>query len=255
MIQELFDLTGKITLITGSSQGIGFTLARGLGRAGANIVLNGRNEQKLNKAISLLEQEGLKASGFSFDVRDEKAIQRKIENIEREIGGIDILVNNAGIQIRGPLEQFDINDWQQILDTNLTGVFLVSKAVVQSMINRQAGKIINICSMQSALARPTIAPYTASKGGLKMLTQAMATDWGKYNIQANGIAPGYFKTELTKPLYEDEKFNAWLCSRTPANRWGNPEELIGAAIFLASRASDYVNGHILYVDGGMLACV
>ncbi|NOX64216.1 MAG: SDR family oxidoreductase, partial [Chlorobi bacterium] len=168
---------------------------------------------------------------------------------------IDILVNNAGIQIRGNLENFDLLDWQRLIDVNLTGAFLVSKAVVKDMIEKKSGKIINICSIQSELARPSIAPYTASKGGLKNLTKGMATDWGKYNIQVNGIAPGYFKTEMTKALYNDEKFDSWLCSRTPANRWGEPEELIGSLIFLASNASSYVNGHLVYVDGGMLACV
>lgn len=255
MSLEIFDVTGKIALITGSSQGLGFTLAKGLGQAGAKIVLNGRDKQKIEKAVALLKPEGLDVYGSAFDVREEKTIQQQIAKIEREIGEIDVLVNNAGIQIRAPLEQFDENNWRTILDINLTGVFLTSKFVVAGMIERRSGKIINICSVQSELARPTIAPYTASKGGLKMLTKAMATDWGKHNIQVNGIAPGYFKTEMTKPLYEDEGFNAWLCSRTPANRWGNPEELIGAAIFLSSKASDYVNGHILYVDGGLLACV
>lgn len=255
MIQKLFALNGKTALITGSSQGIGFSLASGLGQAGSTIVLNGRDEQKLGKAVFTLKNEGLNAFGFPFDVRNADTVRAQVDSIEKAIGPIDILVNNAGIQIRGTLEEFDEKDWRQILDINLTGVFLTTKAVVAGMIKRKSGKIINICSLQSELARPTIAPYAASKGGLKMLTKAMATDWGQYNIQTNGIAPGYFKTELTKHLYEDEAFNAWLCSRTPANRWGDPQELIGSAIFLASRASDYVNGHIIYVDGGMLACV
>ena len=175
--------------------------------------------------------------------------------MKKKLAPIDVLVNNAGIQIRAPLHEFDAENWRKILDINLTGAFLTSKAVVQGMIKRKAGKIINICSIQSELARPTIAPYTASKGGLKLLTRGMATDWGKYNIQVNGIAPGYFKTEMTKSLYEDEKFDAWLCSRVPANRWGDPEELVGGAIFLASKASDYVNGHIIFIDGGLMACV
>jgi gluconate 5-dehydrogenase len=255
MISELFDLSGNIALITGSSRGIGFTLAKGLAEAGAVVVLNGRNKERLTKAVTSLKKNGLKVFSTLFDVRDELSIQREVKRIELEIGPIDILVNNAGIQIRGLLEEFEEKKWREIMDTNLTGVFLTTKAVVQGMIRRHTGKIINICSIQSELARPTIAPYTASKGGVKMLTKAMATDWGKYNIQVNGIAPGYFKTRLTKPLFEDETFDTWLRSRTPANRWGEPEELIGAVIFLASRASDYVNGHILFVDGGMSGCV
>ena len=254
-MKDLFNVTGKVALITGSSQGLGLYLARGLGQAGALVVLNGRDKKKLYSAVSNLKQTGIDAKAYPFDVSDENEIDCKIDKIEQEIGTIDILINNAGIQIRAPLEKFDKKDWQKILDVNLTGSFLTSKAVVRGMKRRHTGKIINICSVQSELARPTIAPYTASKGGLKMLTKAMATEWGKYNIQINGIAPGYFKTEMAKPLYEDENFNKWLCSRTPANRWGEPEELVGSAIFLASNASNYVNGHILYVDGGMTACV
>jgi gluconate 5-dehydrogenase len=255
MIEELFNLKEKNALITGSSRGIGYTLARGLGEAGATVILNGRNKQTLNRAASVLVQEGLNIKTSIFDVSDENETRTEIKKITDELGAIDILINNAGTTIRGPLEDFKCEDWQKIIDINLTGAFLTAKAVVKGMIERRAGKIINICSIQSELARPTIAPYTASKGGLKLLTQGMATDWGKYNIQVNGIAPGYFKTELTKPLYEDEKFDAWLCARVPANRWGNPLELIGAAIFLASKAADYVNGHILFVDGGLRACV
>ncbi len=255
MIQELFSLTGRIALLTGSGQGIGFTLARGLGKAGATVILNGRNEKRLTEAVTNLKEENIITYGSCFDVRNAEDIQGEVARIEKEIGGIDILVNNAGIQIRGALEDFSERDWHNILDTNLTGIFLTTRSVIKGMIKRQKGKIINICSIQSELARPTIAPYTASKGGLKMLTKAMATDWGKYNIQINGIAPGYFKTRLTQSLYEDPQFDNWLRSRTPANRWGDPEELVGASIFLASKASDYVNGHILFVDGGMLACV
>lgn len=255
MIQELFGLHSKIALVTGAAQGIGYTLAEGLGRAGASLVLNDINKSRLDKALRRLEKQDIKAKGTLFDVRDEKAVTREINRIQREVGPIDILVNNAGIQIRGSLEKFEVKKWKEIIDTNLTSVFLVSKTVVQTMIKRGGGKIINICSVQSELARPTIAPYTASKGGVKMLTKGMATDWGKYNIQVNGLAPGYIKTLLTKPLYEDEKFDTWLRSRTPANRWGNTEELVGGAIYLASKASDYVNGHILYVDGGLISCV
>lgn len=255
MIETLFGLKGKTALITGSSRGIGFTLAGGLARAGASVVLNGRDGETLAKAVSALEREGFKACGSLFDVRDERAIQQELKKIEKDRGAVDILINNAGVQIRAPLEHFEESDWRRILDTHLTGAFLTAKAVVPGMILRKAGKIINICSVQSDLARPTIAPYTAAKGGLKMLTQGMATDWGKYNIQVNGIAPGYFKTAMTRKLYEDKTFDAWLRARTPANRWGDPDELIGAAVFLASRASDYVNGHVLFVDGGLRACV
>ena len=255
MLQELFGLSSKVALTTGSSRGIGFALARGLAQAGATVILNGRDVEKLKHAQSSLKSEGIDVHISVFDVCDAPMIQRQLGNLEKEVGEVDILVNNAGIQIRGPLEHFEEENWRKIFDINLTGVFLTSKAVVQGMIRRRSGKIINICSVQSELARPSIAPYAATKGGLKMLTKAMATEWGKYNIQVNGIAPGYLKTEMTKPLYEDEKFNAWLCSRTPANRWGEPAELVGAAVFLASKASDYVNGHILHVDGGLVACI
>lgn len=255
MILDLFDLTGKVALVTGSSRGLGYTLAEGLGRAGATVVLNGVNAERLDQSVKALAQAGIKAHGAAFDVTDAGQIQQQIARIEGEIGPVEILFNNAGIQIRRPLEQFDEADWRRIFDVNLTGAFLVAKAVSQGMIARRSGKIINICSIQSELARPTIAPYSATKGGLKMLTKGMATDWGRYNIQVNGLAPGYFVTEMTQPLVDDEKFDAWLRGRTPANRWGEPEELVGAAVFLASKASSYINGHILYVDGGMLACV
>jgi len=253
--QELFNLQGKIALITGSGRGIGYTLAEGLGRAGSTVILNDIDSDCLTKSAEILNDKGVKVHSSLFDVRNESDIQARVQSIEEDIGPIDILVNNAGIQIRGPLENFKLADWQNLIDINLTGAFLTAKAVVSGMIRRKAGKIINICSIQSELARPTIAPYTAAKGGLKMLTRGMATDWGTYNIQVNGIAPGYFKTEMTQKLYEDKAFDAWLCARVPANRWGDPAELVGAAIFLASKASDYVNGHIIFVDGGLRACV
>lgn len=255
MTQDLFDLTGKVALITGSSRGIGFALAEGLGEAGCKIILNGSNEDRLISSVKTLKNRNLFVEGYAFDVTDEVSVNKQISHIEQEVGPIDILINNAGITYRKSLEDFSLKDWQQIIDINLTGAFITAKSVVQGMIKRQRGKIINTCSVQSKLARPTIAAYAASKGGLKMLTQGMATDWGKYNIQINGIAPGYFKTELTKKLYEDKEFDAWLCARTPANRWGDPKELVGAAIFLASKASDYVNGHVLFVDGGLTGCV
>ncbi|MBD3289653.1 SDR family oxidoreductase [candidate division KSB1 bacterium] len=255
MLENLFGLKNKTALITGSSQGIGLTLTRGLACAGAHVILNGRNHEKLDKAINALKANGYKISGCPFDVTNENDVSEAISLINKDIGDIDILINNAGTTIRAPLEFYPLSDWRKILDTNLTSAFLVSRAVVKSMIKNKAGKIINICSIQSDLGRPTIAAYAASKGGLKMLTKNMATEWGKHNIQVNGLAPGYFETELTKPLIEDEEFNAWLCNRTPAGRWGDPEELVGAAVFLASKASDYVNGHILFVDGGLMACV
>ena len=255
MASQLFDLSGKVALITGSSQGFGLTIARGLGQTGATIVLNGRDEAKLQKAISTLRQEGLTVHGLSFDITKADQIKEKISSCEREVGPIDILVNNAGVQRRAPLETFEESTWREILETNLTGIFLVTKQVVPGMIARRLGKIINICSIQSEVGRPTIAPYTASKGGVKMLTKAMAVEWGKHNIQVNGIGPGYFITEMTRPLTEDPKFDAWLRSRTPAGRWGDPSELVGTAVYLASQASDFVNGQIIYVDGGILAAL
>ena len=252
---DLFDLTGRTALITGSGRGIGLVLARGLAGAGARIVLNDIEPERLTAAVMTLKNENIETFGAVFDVRNETEVRNSVTRIEREFGPVDILVNNAGIQIRSPLEEFAVGDWQRLIDINLTGAFITAKSVVKGMIGRKSGKIINICSIQSELARPTIAPYTAAKGGLRNLTRGMATDWGKYNIQVNGIAPGYFKTEMTKSLYENPEFDAWLCNRVPMNRWGNPQELVGAAVFLAARASDYVNGHMLFVDGGLMACV
>ena len=254
-MKNLFDISNKIALITGSGQGIGYTLAEGLAQHGCLVILNDIIEDRLEKAVKEFASKGYKAYGRVFDVRNEEEVIQSITQMHRDIGSVDILVNNAGVQIRGPLEDFALSDWQKIIDINLTGAFIVSKSVAKEMINQKSGKIINICSIQSELARPSIAPYTASKGAIRNLTRGMATDWGKYNIQVNGIAPGYFKTAMTKSLYENEEFDAWLCGRTPANRWGEPEELIGALIFLASEASNYVNGHLIYVDGGMLSCV
>ena len=255
MVNALFDLTGKIALITGSSQGIGFGIARGLGQAGATIILNGRNEEKMNRAISTLSSEGLKVYGYSFDVSDSDQIEQNISAIEREVGSTDILVNNAGIQRRGPLETIEESVWREVIETNLTAVFLISKRVVKGMIARKSGKIINICSLMSEITRPTVAPYTASKGGVKMLTKAMAIEWAKYNIQVNGIGPGFIVTELNRALLDDPKFDAMVRSRTPAGRWGEPSDLMGAAIFLASRASDFITGQIIYAEGGFLSAL
>lgn len=250
-----FNIQGKKILITGSSGGIGYVLAEGLARAGASVILNGRTKEKVDSAIHSLTKQGFRITGFTFDITDACEVERNISEIENSIGNIDVLVNNAGIQKRGPLEEFSLEDWNSILNTNITGAFIVSKAVINGMIQRQKGKIINICSLQSELARPTIAPYATSKGGLKMLTRAMAAEWAKYNIQVNGIGPGYFKTPMTKALYENPEFDSWLCKRTPANRWGNPEELVGTLIFLSSEASNFINGQIIFVDGGITACI
>ncbi len=255
MTEDLFDLTGRIALVTGSSQGLGLVLARGLGEAGATVVLNGRNKKRLGDAVDALVDAGLKAYGCAFDVTDADAIDRAVGGIADDVGPIDILVNNAGIQRRGPLESLDEAAWREVIDTNLTAVFLVSRRVVRGMIGRKRGKIINICSLMSELGRETTANYAAAKGGLKMLTRAMAVEWARHNIQANGIGPGYFLTEMTRQLADDPQFDAWIRGRTPAGRWGDPVELVGAAVFLASAASDFVNGQIIYVDGGILAAL
>ena len=248
-----FDLSGKTALITGSSTGIGWALARGLAHAGARVILNARSTDKLAAAAQRLQQEGLEVFTSAFDVTDESAVASAIDAIEREVGAIDILVNNAGMQRRGALENFSTRDWQQLMQTNVDSVFLVSQAVARHMIPRGEGKIINICSVQSELGRPGIAPYTASKGAVKMLTKGMAIDWGPHGIQVNGLGPGYFQTELTQALVDDAEFTRWLTTRTPSRRWGQLEDLTGAAIFLASDASRFINGHILYVDGGVTA--
>jgi len=252
MTDKLFDLSGRIALITGASQGLGFTIARGLGQGGATLVLNGRNAEKLEKAVSTLSNEGLTVHACLFDVRDANQIQRKIAEVEREIGPIDILVNNAGIQRIGPLEMTEESVWKDVIESNLTSVFLTTQQVVQGMIQRKSGKIINICSLTSERCRPTLGPYAASKGGVKMLTKAMAVDWAKYNIQVNGIGPGYFITAMMTPA-KDPNFHDWVRSRTPMGRWGDPSDLVGVAVFLASRASDFVTGQIINVDGGFSA--
>jgi gluconate 5-dehydrogenase len=254
MSLQLFDLTGRRALVTGSSQGIGFSLAQGLAAAGAKVVLNGRDRAKLDAAVEQLREQGLEVEGDAFDVTDPQAVEAAVGRIE-EAGPIDILVNNAGIQRRMPLEDFPIETWHELMRTNLDSVFYVGQAVARRMIGRRRGKIINIASLMSEAARYSIAPYTASKGAVKNLTKGMCTDWARHNIQVNAIGPGYFETPLNKALVEDPKFNAWLEARTPAARWGQVEELQGACIFLASAASDFVNGQTLYVDGGVLATV
>ncbi|MCQ1836001.1 SDR family oxidoreductase [Neorhizobium galegae] len=251
MAYPLFDLTGSRALVTGSSQGIGFALARGLAEHGASIVLNGRDRARLDTAAGQLKETGATVSVSDFDVTDAEAVKRGVDAIEAEVGAIDILVNNAGMQFRSPLEDFPIDRWEQLLKTNVSSVFYVGQAVARHMISRGRGKIINIASVQSELARPGIAPYTATKGAVKNLTRGMCTDWAKHGLQINAIAPGYFKTPLNQALVDNPEFSSWLEKRTPAARWGNVEELVGAAVFLSGKASSFVNGHTLYVDGGI----
>jgi len=255
MTPKLFKVDGKIALITGSTGGIGAALARALCENGAIVILNGRDEGKLEQQVIEFRNAGHNVYGYCFDITKSNQITEAIERISKSVGTIDVLVNNAGMTVRSPLEDFNDEDWDAIISINLTGAYKVSKAVVKGMISKKFGKIINIGSLQCELGRPSITPYAASKGGLKMLTRGMAVEWAKHNIQSNGIAPGYFKTNLTKPLYENSEFDNWVCSRTPSKRWGLTEELGGALIFLASSASDYVNGQMIYVDGGLTASV
>jgi len=255
MASDLFDLTGRTALVTGSSRGLGRVIAAGLGRAGASLVLNGRNEAALAEAVADLRGDGLTVRGVPFDVADAEAIDRAVTDLEREGIAIDILVNNAGIQRRGPLENLSDAQWAEVVETNLTGAFRVARRVVRGMLERGRGKIINICSLMSEVARPTTGNYAASKGGLKMLTRAMATEWSGRGIQVNGLGPGYILTEMTQPLADDPAFDAWIRGRTPAGRWGRPADLVGTAVFLASPASDFVTGQVVYVDGGILAAL
>lgn len=250
---KIFDLTGRIALVTGSSKGIGYAIARGLSEAGAIVVLNGRDREQLEKARAMLSAEGREVHARSFDVTDVQAVEAAVAEIEARIGPIEILFNNAGLQHRAPLEEFPVEAWERLKAANIDSVFFVGQAVAKRMIPRGHGKIINVASVQAELARPGIAPYTATKGAVKMLTKGMATDWARHGVQVNALGPGYFKTELNAALVADPGFSAWLEKRTPAGRWGNVDELIGAAVFLASDASSFVNGHVLYVDGGITA--
>lgn len=250
---NLFDLTGKTALITGSSQGIGLALARGLTEAGAKVVLNGRDVDKLDAAAEALRHAGATVLKSAFDVTDHAAVRLAIDKLEGAGEQLDILVNNAGMQHRAPLEEFPVDAFQRLLQTNIASVFNVSQAVGRHMIDRGHGKMINIASVQTALARPGIAPYTATKGAVGNLTKGMATDWARYGLQCNAIAPGYFDTPLNAALVSDAEFSTWLEIRTPAGRWGQIDELVGACVFLSSAASSFVNGHILYVDGGISA--
>ncbi len=250
-----FDLAGRTALVTGSSQGLGLTLARGLAEAGANVVLNARSVDRLEVAADTLRKDGVSVHTSAFDVTDSRQIGEAMTRLAERVPAIDILVNNAGIHRRAALEQMDESQWREVIDTNLTSAFLVTRALVPSMIARRRGKIVNVCSVMSELGRASTGNYAAAKGGLKMLTRAMATEWAKHNIQVNGIGPGYFLTDLTRPLADNPEFNRWICARTPAGRWGDPEELVGAAVFLTSSASNFVNGHVIYVDGGLLAAI
>ena len=247
-----FDLTGARALVTGGGSGLGLALARGLARAGSHIVLNGRNRDKLAAAAAALAREGIVASLAPFDVTDADAVAAGVAEIGRA-GPVDILVNNAAMNQRKPLEDFAPEEWRALMAANLDGPFLVTRAVLPAMKARRRGKIINICSIASDLGRPNIVPYAASKGAIKMLTRALAVEVAPSNIQVNGIAPGFFKTEMNAPLIADAEFTAWVSRRTPAGRWGEPQEIAGAAVFLASSAADYVTGHVLYVDGGFSA--
>ena len=246
---QLFDLTGRRALITGSTQGIGFALAKGLADAGASVVLNGRNTDRLAGAADQIPG----AATLAFNVVDHTAVREAVDRFEAEVGPIDILVNNAGMQFRAPLEDFPADAFSLLLQTNVASVFNVGQACARHMIGRRQGKIINIASVQTALARPSIAPYTATKGAVGNLTKGMCTDWARYGLQCNAIAPGYFDTPLNAALVADGEFSAWLEKRTPAGRWGRVEELVGACVFLASSAASFVNGHTLYVDGGITA--
>ena len=246
-----FNLTNRVCLVTGSSQGIGLALARGMAAYGAKVVLNGRDPDKLARAAAERRAEGTDIEVAPFDVTDRAAVAAGVDRVEQGLGAIDILINNAGMQFRAPLEDFPADRWEQLLTTNVSSVFYTGQAVARHMIARGHGKIINIASVQAELARPGIAPYTATKGAVRNLTRGMCTDWAKYGIQVNAIAPGYFKTPLNQALVDNPEFSAWLEKRTPAGRWGDVEELVGAAVFLASDASSFVNGQTIYVDGGI----
>lgn len=253
MTNPLFDLTGRTALITGSSRGLGRAMAEGLAKAGAKVLINGTDPARVATAVEEFRAAGHQADAVAFNVTSEAEVVRAFEELDAAGTAVDILVNNAGIQFRKPMVELETADWQRVLDTNLTSAFVIGREAAKRMIGRGYGKIINIGSLTSALARATVAPYTVSKGGIKLLTQAMAAEWAASGIQANAIGPGYMITDMNQALIDNPDFDAWVKSRTPAKRWGKPEELIGAAVFLASPASNYVNGQIIYVDGGMLA--
>lgn len=255
-MNSLFDLSGKRAFVTGATHGLGMAMAKGLAESGAELIINGTTPDRMDKAVEEYEREGHIVHSFIFDVTDEKKAEYYVEKAESEIGPVDILVNNAGIIKRVPLKDMDVTEYRQVIDVDLTGPFIMAKQVVKHMIHRNEGKMINICSMMTELGRDTVGAYAAAKGGLKMLTKSMATEWARYNIQTNGIGPGYFATSQTEPIRkEGHPFNDFIVNRTPAGRWGEPSDLAGAAIFLSSKASDFVNGQIIYVDGGILATI
>lgn len=253
---NLFDLSGKVALVTGGTHGLGMAMAEGLASAGAELVITSTTPSKLEESLSYYNNKGYKASGYIFDVTDEKTAAEKVAEIEKNHSKIDILVNNAGIIKRVPAIEMSVEDFRKVIDVDLTGAFIMSQLVAKSMIERKSGKIINICSMMSELGRDNVVAYASAKGGLKMLTKNLATEWAKYNIQVNGIGPGYFATSQTAPIRVDgNPFNEFIISRTPEGRWGDPEDLAGTAIFLSSGASNFINGQIIYVDGGILATI
>lgn len=255
-MDSLFDLTGKRAFVTGATHGLGMAMAKGLANAGAELVINGTTPSRMEKAVEEYENDGHKVHSFIFDVTDEAKVKEHVEKVENDIGPIDILVNNAGIIKRVPLKDMDVEEYRRVIDVDLVGPFIMAKHVVKHMISRQEGKIINICSMMTELGRDTVGAYAAAKGGLKMLTRNMATEWARHGIQVNGIGPGYFATEQTEPIRKaGHPFHEFIINRTPAGRWGQPSDLAGAAVFLSSKASDFINGQVIYVDGGILATI
>lgn len=254
-MSELFSLKGRLALVTGSAQGLGFTIARGMLDAGARMVLSDVSAPALERARAALRDAGYDVSTRVFDISNEAQVASAVASIEEEVGPIDILVNNAGIHRRGPLIDMPVEDWRKVIDVNLSGAFIVGQAVARGMIARQYGKIINISSINAAMVRPNIGNYCAAKGGIVTLTKSMATEWGPYNINVNAIGPGYFLTDLTKPLSEDPDFDQWVKSEVPLRRWGDPKEIVGLAVMLASPASDYISGQTIYIDGGWQACL
>lgn len=260
-MENMFSLKGKVALVTGASYGIGFAIAKAFAQAGATIVFNDIKQEFVDKGLAAYEAEGIKAHGYVCDVTDENAVSEYIAKVEKEVGVVDILVNNAGIIKRIPMHEMSATEFRQVIDVDLNAPFIMSKAVIPAMMKKGGGKIINICSMMSELGRETVSAYAAAKGGLKMLTKNIASEYGEFNIQCNGIGPGYIATPQTAPLREKQAdgsrhpFDSFIVAKTPAGRWGNPEELAGPAVFLASEASNFVNGHILYVDGGILAYI
>ena len=254
-MSNLFSLEGRVALVTGSAQGLGNTMARGLMEAGARIVLSDVSQAALDKAVAAFKAEGLDVPAYTFDISNEEQVVAAVEAIEKEVGPIDILINNAGIHKRNLLIDMPVENWRKVIDVNLSGAFIVGRAVARGMIQRRHGKIINIASINAMMVRPNIGNYCAAKGGIVTLTKSMATEWGEYNINVNAIGPGYFLTDLTRPLSEDPDFDAWVKSEVPLRRWGDPKDLVGLAVMLASPASDYISGQTIYVDGGWQACL